>query len=56
MCMRIYFVDKEIAQHCKVSVTCKMWLVLRQVETKVRNLTVGFDQSHYLVTGCPSMM
>jgi len=26
MCIIIYFVDKEIAQHCKVSVKCGMWL------------------------------
>lgn len=56
MCIRIYFVDKEIVQHCRVSVKCGMCLALRQLETNSRNLTVGFDQSHRWVTGCPHTM
>lgn len=53
MCIRIYFVDKEIVQHCGVSVKCGMRLGFTQVEKNSRNLAVGFDQSHCLVTGCP---
>lgn len=32
MCIGIYFVDKEIVQHWKVSVKCGKWLGLRQLE------------------------
>lgn len=56
MCIGIYFVDKEVVQHCKVSVKCGMWQGLRQVETNSRNLTADFDRSHCWVTGCPGKL
>lgn len=48
MCIGIYFVDKEIVQHCKVSVKCG---ILTMIQTKSKNLTADFDQSHCWVTG-----
>lgn len=57
MCIGIYFVDKEIVQHCKVSV--KMW---ERTRIKMSGLqivdtpTVDFVGSHSGATGCPGML